>query len=133
MNKALIGKNGYLFLQNDSNKELEVHGNNLDLTNNDKIQNITLIKDKYLLVVFPNKSLLCKQYLPDGYNMIYRPAFNKYHAILDNNLLDGYDVLKNYSNDVYYKTDTHLNVNGCIIMYNTFIDKINTLFNLNIK
>lgn len=132
MNKTLIGKNGYLFLQNDSARELEVHGNNLDLTNNHNLQNIMMIKDKYLLIVFPNKSFLCKEYLPEGYNMIYRSAFNKYHAILDIYLLDGYNVLKDYSDNVYYKTDTHLNLNGCIIIYNAFIDKINTLFNLNI-
>ena len=31
MDKTLIGKNGYLFLQNDSAKELEVHNDNLCL------------------------------------------------------------------------------------------------------
>ena len=31
MNKTLIGKNDYLFLINDSSKELEIHCNNLNV------------------------------------------------------------------------------------------------------
>jgi hypothetical protein len=37
------------------------------------------------------------------------------------------------NSDTYYKTDTHINVKGALIMYNLLIDKINNLFNMNIE
>jgi len=55
MNKTLIGINNYLFLINYTNRELEVHCNNLLLVND-----ITLSKYKntnYILFIYPNKSL----------------------------------------------------------------------------
>jgi hypothetical protein len=130
--KTLIGKNGYLFLQNDSAKELEVHRNNLDITNNIFLNNVLSIKNKYLLIVFPNKSLYNKEFLPDNYHLQYRPAFNKYANALDNHIIDGLSLF-NSGDDIFYKTDTHMNIKGCLIIYNAFINKINTLFNLNIQ
>ena len=35
MTKTLIGKNNFLFLQNDSARELEVHNNNLCLVHHE--------------------------------------------------------------------------------------------------
>ena len=61
MSKTLIGKNGYLFLINDSSNELKVHCENLDL-----VQDKSLSKYKFnnfVLVVFPNKSLLYSNFL----------------------------------------------------------------------
>ena len=52
MNKTLVGKNGYLFLQNDSCQELEVHNNNLSLVSNNFYEKYENIKDKFLLIVF---------------------------------------------------------------------------------
>jgi hypothetical protein len=132
MNKTLIGKHGYLFLQNDSAKELEVHCNNLDITKPYQIRKVLQIKDKYMMTVFPNKSLQCKEYLPDGYFPIYRPAFEKYSAALTNHIIDGYQFLKEKKDEFFYKTDTHINLNGCYIIYRAFVDKINQLFGLSI-
>ena len=42
MNKTLIGKNGFLFLQNDSANELEVHNDNLC-----KVDNLFLAPGRY--------------------------------------------------------------------------------------
>ena len=130
MNKTLIGKDDYLFLINDSCKELEVHNNNLCLVakNLSGTYNLNL---KYMLTVFPNKSYIYKQYLPDGYNMIYRPAFDKYSNYLNDKILDGYSILKS-EQDCYYKTDTHINLKGAYIIYKEFINKINNLYELNI-
>jgi hypothetical protein len=132
MHKTLIGKDGYLFLQNDSARELEVHNNNLSLVSNNFYEKYEKIKDKFLLIVFPNKSYLHPEFLPDGYNLKYRPGFDIFKNYFNENILDGYQFLKDID-DVYYKTDTHINNKGSLIIYNEFINKINQLFNLNIS
>ena len=132
INKTLIGKDNYLFLQNDSGKELEVHNNNLCLVANNFYIKFNSIKYKYLLIVFPNKSYIYKNYLPDNFELKYRPAFNLYKNYLEDHILDGYIILESY-NDTYYKTDSHINLYGNYIIYNSFIDKVNFLFKLNIQ
>jgi hypothetical protein len=127
--KTLIGKNGYLFLINDSCKELEVHCNNLNLVNNEDLTKYTF--DNFLLIVIPNKSLIYKDYLPDNYDIKYRPALEIYKNKLKEKLLDCYKYLKNEEN-TYYKTDTHINFKGNYIIYSKFIKKINKLYNLNL-
>ena len=129
MYKTLIGKNGYLFLQNDSAKELEVHTQNLCLVSPHFYKKYECIQDKFLLIVFPNKCQIYPDHLPDTYNIQYRPGFDLYSEYFKN-IIDGLPILKN--SDTYYKTDTHINTKGALLMYNVFIDKINELFNLNI-
>lgn len=129
-NKTLIGKNNWLFLQNDSAKELEVHNNNLCLVDDNFYNKYANTKHKYFLTVFPNKSYLYKQYLPDGYDLKYRPGFDKYKQHFNKHVLDGHDILKDEL-ETYYKTDTHINLKGNYIIYKHFIYKINQLFNLN--
>jgi len=129
MNKTLIGKNGILFLHNDSAKELDVHCNNLNL-----IQDATLSRytfNNFFIFVYPNKSLIYKDYLPDGYICKYRPAFDIYKNKFNNNIFDLYEILKNET-DVYYKTDTHINFKGNYIVYKYFIDILNSRLNLNL-
>jgi len=87
-NKTLIGKNNYLFLINDSCKELEVHCKNLNLVKDIKLSHLNF--KNYMLIVFPNKSLCCKEYLPDQYLIKFRPAFDIYKNFLKNKILDGY-------------------------------------------
>ena len=128
MNKTLIGKDNYLFLQNDSNKELEVHCNNLCLVKNKDLNHIN--KKNYFLVVYPNKSYYYKNFLPDKYKIKYRPAFDIYKSILNNIILDGYEFIKDVD-DCFYKTDTHINLKGNYIIYKEFIKSINKLYNLN--
>jgi hypothetical protein len=130
MNKTLIGKNGYLFLINDEHKELEIHCNNLDVVYDKQLKRYN--KKNFCLIVFPNKSLIYKQYLPDKYIVKYRPSVNIYKSVLQNKIIDCYDILKNEEN-VYYKTDTHINVKGSYIVYKHFINEINKMYNLNLK
>jgi len=130
MHKTLIGKNGYLFLQNDSAKELEVHTQNLCLVDPNFYKKYEAIKDKFLLILFPNKCLVYSEHLPDTYHIQYRPGFDLYSEYLKNHIIDGLPILKN--SDTFYKTDTHINTKGALLIYNIFIDKINELFNLNI-
>lgn len=128
-NKTLIGKNNYLFLINDSCKELDVHCNNLCMV---KDKNVSHIKfDKYMMVLFPNKSLYYKDLLPDKYIVKYRPCFEIYKNKFENKILDTYDFLKNID-DVYYKTDTHINFKGGYNVYLEFINKCNLDYNINL-
>jgi len=131
VNKTLIGKNGYLFLQNDSGNELKIHTENLCLLQDITLQRYKDYQDKFLLTVFPNKSLLYKDFLPDDFDMKYRPAFDIYKKEFGDKIIDGYIVLNNYQN-TFYKTDTHINLNGAYIIYSTFVEKINALFHMNI-
>ena len=131
MEKTLIGKFGYLFLNNDSCKELEIHNNNLCLVDNNFYKKYEPFKDKILFIIFPNKSLIYSHFLPDNYDLKYRPGFDIYKKYFNNQIIDGYDILKNID-DTYYKTDTHININGSLIIFNNFIKKINEIFNLNI-
>jgi hypothetical protein len=63
--------------------------------------------------------------------MKYRPGFNIYKKYFGSQIIDGYEILKN-ENDVYYKTDTHINLKGAYIMYCNFIKEVNKIFNLGI-
>jgi hypothetical protein len=130
MNKTLIGKKNYLFLINDSSKELDIHCNNLNVVTDQSLQRYKF--DNFCLIVIPNKSYIYKEYLPDNYDLKYRPAFDIYKKVLKNKVIDAYDVLKN-EEDTYYKTDTHINIKGGYIVYNYFIQELNKIYNLDIK
>jgi FkbM family methyltransferase len=127
--KTLIGKDNYLFLMNDSCRELEVHCNNINLLSNKILPYLNF--HNYMLIVFPNKSLYAKNYLPDNYTCKYRPAFDIYKAKLNDKLLDGYIHLKSIP-DAYYKTDTHINLKGSYIIYKEFIKQVNKIYGLNL-
>ena len=88
--------------------------------------------DNFCLIVIPNKSYIYKQYLPDNYDVKYRPTFDIYKKVLKNKVIDAYDVLKN-EDDTYYKTDTDINIKGGYIVYNYFIQELNKIYNLDIK
>lgn len=129
--KTLIGKEGYLFLINDTNKELEQHCKNINFITDKTLSKYNNVNN-FLLIVYPDKSIILSNYLPDGYNAIYRPAVNIYKNVLKNRFLDTYDYLKN-EHDTYYKTDTHINLKGNIIVLNRFIEKINVLYGFKIS
>ena len=128
--KTLIGKENYLFLINDSGKELEIHCNNVDV-----IHDKTLARynhDNFLIVVFPNKSLQYKQYLPDAYHIQYRPGIEVYRNKFQDRMLDTYDFLQD-EQDIFYKTDTHMNLKGTLGVYYQFINAVNKLYPLGIE
>jgi hypothetical protein len=129
MSKTLIGKDGYLFLINDSCNDLCVHCENLVT-----VQDLTLSRysfEKFIMFVYPDKSVMCKDYLPNEYIVKYRPNLDIYKRVLDNKIVDFYDAIKN-EHDVYYKTDTHINLKGNYILYKYAINVINSRLNLNI-
>ena len=128
-NKTLIGKNSCLFLYNDGARELEVHCNNVNLVKDKKLQRYTF--KNFMLVVFPNKSLIYKDLLPEKYKVQFRPALDDYIKVLNTKIIDTYGVLKN-EKDVYYKTDTHINFKGAYIVYKYFLKQLNEIYNLNV-
>ena len=127
-NKTLIGKNNYLFLVNDSCKELEVHCKNFNFVKDIKLHHLNF--KNYMLIVFPNKSMYYKEHLPDEYVVKFRPAFDIYKNLLKEKILDGNQYLN--ESDLYYKTDTHINLKGNYIIYLEFIKKCNSLYNINL-
>lgn len=129
MNKTLIGKDNYLFLINDSAKELEVHCNNVCLVNS-PLTRYDTVKHKMLFIVFPNKSLIQKNFLPDKYIAKFRPAFNLYKQYFGDKIIDGAQFV---SEHMYYKTDTHINLLGAYIIFNEWVSCVNSLFNLSIS
>jgi hypothetical protein len=132
MNTTLIGKNNYLFLINDSCRELDIHCNNLNLVKDKSLERYTF--NNFALIVFPDKSVIYKEHLPDIYFLKnrYRPGLDIYIDVLRNKIIDTYDILKN-EEDVYYKTDSHINMKGSFIVYKFFIQELNKIYNLDIK
>jgi hypothetical protein len=129
MNKTLVGKNNYLFLINDDSKELQQHCDNLSVTQDPNLSRYTF--NNFFITVFPDKSVQCKDYLPDNYKVKYRPGLEIYLKKFKNKLLDAYQFLKD-TNDIFYKTDTHMNLKSCYMVYCEFIRSINVLYNLNL-
>jgi len=129
INKTLIGKNGYLFLNNDANQEIKIHNENLCVVDERNLDKYASTMKKFVMIVFPDKSFFCKEHMPDGYNMIFRPGFEIYKRKFGDNIMDGTALLRGVE-QVFYKTDTHLNLKGAYIVYVNFINKINKLFNL---
>jgi len=132
IHKTLIGKSGYLFLQNDSGKELLIHDENLCTVKTNSLNRYEKYLDKFLLTVFPNKSLKYKDFLPDGFEMKFRPGFNIYNEYFKGKIIDGLEILK-YIDNTFYKTDTHINLNGAYVIYCEFVKEINTKFNINVN
>ena len=56
MIKTLIGKNDYLFLINDSNKELDIHINGYTIVNENSFKKYEKYLDKFLIFIYPDKS-----------------------------------------------------------------------------
>jgi hypothetical protein len=121
LNRSLKGKDGYLFLVNDSNNEIRQH---YDQTYLNKF-NETLFKKilnsrhsycnnnniKYFFFMVPDKSYVCRELLPFDIKFIKR-NYNK----IENLVPDFSDKL---DPSCYWKTDTHINfLGGKEITYN---------------
>jgi hypothetical protein len=117
-------------LKNDDAREFDVSCNNICLVKY-PLNRYNKYLNKYYITVFPNKSIICKQYLPDNYDAKYRPDLLKYKEYFKDRLFDSYNILKDF-NESYYKTDTHMNLNGSYQVYINFVRNINNLYNLNI-
>jgi len=61
-----------------------------------------------------------------------RPGFNIYKQKLGDRVLDGLGIVNGH-NDVFYKTDTHMNLKGAYMIYVRFINEINRLFHMGVN
>jgi len=129
-NKTLIGRDNILFLINDSAQELNIHCENLDKIYDKSLSRYNV--DNFIIFIYPNKSLIYKENLPSEYNIKYRPGLDIYKQKFNNNLYDLYEILKN-EKDIYYKTDTHINIKGNYLVYKYVIEIINKRLGLNIE
>lgn len=129
MPQTIIGKNNILFLGDDASNELQIHCNNLNRVSDASLSRYDYNRNKFFIIVFPDKSVYYKNYLPDAYKSIYRPALNVYKSKFNDKLFDAYEVLENLS-DAYYKTDTHINFKGAYSVYLEFIKRVNNIYNL---
>jgi hypothetical protein len=132
VNKTLIGKNGYLFLNNDTCDEIQRHVNNFSNISVESLSRYDIVRDRYFIIVFPNKSFVCRSQLPDGYYLKNRPDFDVYKKKFGKYIFDGYEVIGDEI-ETFYKTDTHMNLKGTIRIYFDFVKKINSLFNLDLN
>ena len=130
MDKTLIGKENVLFLINDSALELKTHCRNLNLISDHKLSNYTF--PNFFIFIYPDKSIILKNFLPDKYISKFRPGLEIYKRKFGSNLFDLLEVLQS-EKDVYYKTDTHINLKGNYAVYKYFINVLNSKLNTNIK
>ena len=132
MIKTLIGKDGYLFLINDSNKELDIHVNNYTTVNEDSFKKYEKYLDRFLIFIYPDKSYHLKHFLPDNINSQYRPGFLLYKEYFKDKIFDFTEILK-HVDEPFYKTDTHINFLGGYYSNYYFVEQINKFLNMNIN
>jgi hypothetical protein len=128
MHKTLVGKNGYLFLTNDTCNSIQKH---TILNENMNDNNLKRVYDKYkkdiVFLVFPDKEILCKKYLPDNISCEYRNELQVYKKYFGSKLIDPIEVL-DYTD--YYKTDTHINNKGALKVFNLFLETLQNNFSI---
>ena len=129
--KVLMGKDNYLFLQQTSGHSLNCHieEHNLTLTIDNLQTRYNKYIEKLLFVIFPDKEVICKDFLPDNIICKYRPYAKLYKNYFKKKVLDGLSILDPSD---YYKTDTHINNKGALKIYKNIIDYLNQLFNATI-
>jgi hypothetical protein len=131
LNKTFIGKNGYLFLQNDSSDEIQRHIKETSNINVDSLNRYDIVQNKYFITVFPNKSYVCRSKLPEEFNLKYRSDIDVYKKKFGIYILDGYNIVGD-DIETFYKTDTHMNLKGTIQIYYEFVKKIKSIFGLDV-
>ena len=143
LKKTIKGKNDFIFLINDISSELRQH---FDITYNNKFNVNEFLEEYYFkknifaknnidyyYFAIPDKSLVCKEFLPFEVNYIKRNV-DKVDEIVD--------FIDYLNNRCYYKTDNHINNRGGeILSYKmlNYMDKEftikewNNLMNYNVK
>ena len=129
LNKTIKGKNNYLFLINDTNNEIRQHFDNSFIN---KFKYIDFIRDyyfkkylfekmnlKYYYFVVPDKSVVCKDFIPFKYEVIKRNA-TKFNVILD--------FKDNLTHSDYWRYDSHINLKGAKKLVFDYINHIDGSF-----
>ena len=132
MRKTLVGKNGYLFLINDSAKSLRRHMYNLVSRKEARTKVITkkAKESAVYFIVFPDKEIICSDFLPDNMKIQHRHDLDLHRNIFGENLLDPTNILEPSD---YYKTDTHINNKGALKIFKAFLSFLNQKFKVNLE
>ncbi|MBF0258613.1 MAG: hypothetical protein HQK62_07215 [Desulfamplus sp.] len=145
--KVVIGKNGFLFLGDYFADVLKQYMNIKYFNMNQltvfmsSLRNIQSYLERqniaFLFVIVPDKHSIYPEYLPARFSKI-KNGHNSYDQIIerlklsDINFVDLKNVLTkqkdNYSDRLYYKTDSHWSNIGAYIGYKAIIDKISDTF-----
>jgi tetratricopeptide (TPR) repeat protein len=141
--KVIEGKDGWLFLHNDTNKVIDqVTGKKFLDQEEVKIWEKELADRqahaksqgyKYLFLIIPNKHCIYSEYLPNEYVLSdKRPAIQLKQASALVYYPD--EDLLNYKkmSEVYHKTDTHWNNVGASLVYNNLAAKLSIDARINI-
>ncbi|SMD13552.1 alginate O-acetyltransferase AlgX-related protein [Sporomusa malonica] len=130
--KVLVGKDGWLFLQNDTNRVIEQNNGSLKLTERELKKWLRILESrfavlknrgiKYYFLIAPNKESIYPEYLPDDYKISDdRVVYQLINTCKPYNLPLYFpvDVLKLYKTEyqMYPLADTHWNGIGAFIAY----------------
>lgn len=137
--KVLVGKDGWLFLQNDTNRIVEQNIGKLRLSD-DGIRQWGHIIDtrfsilhrrniEYYFFVAPNKESIYPEFLPEGYHVIEeRPVQILQQELKRRSLsmINPEKILRLHKDQrqIYPKTNTHWNELGAFIGYQFMMDHI---------
>ena len=132
LKKTIKGKNNYYFLINDSNNELKQHfdKNYSNLFNkNGFIEDYYIKKEffeqknkiKYYYFVVPDKSIVCKNFIPFYFDIVKR-------NVEDLEFIP--DFMNSLDESCYWKNDTHLNLKGAKTLSFKFLNHIDSSFDL---
>ena len=130
--KTLFGKDDYLFLINSIGKSLENHcmiSKKINISNLNKYAEYIYSK-KILFFMFPDKEIICNNFLPDNYKILNRDKMS-YYKLFFFDLF--YDSTHLFDITDYEKTDTHINLKGMLKFYNKACKIISNILNINIK
>lgn len=145
--KVLIGKEGWLFLQNDTNRVVEQNNGSLKLTEAELKKwlrtleaRFAILKNRsirYYFLIAPNKESVYPEYLPDDYILSdNRLVYQLLNACKPYNLPLYYplDLLKLYKSEyqLYPTGNTHWNGIGGFIAYEYVMNIIDRDFNTTI-
>lgn len=123
-NKTIIGSDGYLFLSTEV--QLQKQETPPDTIKHFEFKYLPYLY-KTLLIVFPSKCCICHNFLQDSEisTILERKkltaASNIFddHFVYDNTIFDSTD---------YYKTDSHMNLKGCLKVFNLFVSQFSNFF-----
>jgi hypothetical protein len=145
--KVLVGKDGWLFLQNDTNRVVEQNSSTLKLTESEIEKwlrtleaRFAVLKNrgiKYYFLIAPNKESIYPEYLPDDYKISDDRVVNQLINACKPYHLPVYypvDILQLYKSEyqLYPSGDTHWNGIGGFIAYEYVMNIINKDFKIDI-
>jgi len=139
--KVLTGRNGWLFLQGDTNDAIGQHTGRIRFSDKAKTTLLALLEDRrraaaaanaaWITAVAPDKEVVYAEHLPEGIVMVERRPIDDVLDIAEKAeapfvyLLDPLRTAKS-KGELYMRTDTHWNHRGAFIAYETICTELVT-------